>query len=295
MRACVIFNPAAKGEKAERFRQLLDSISKDCDLKRTQAAGDARLLAAKACAEGFDTVFASGGDGTLNEVVNGLAESPGALEKVRLGFLPLGTINVFARELGIPLDPATAWEKLKRAGEKKIDLPYIESGMPEARRFYFAQMAGAGLDAKAIQLVDWSLKKKFGPLAYVAAGLKAMCSAQPEIKVADGVKILSGQLVLIGNGKLYGGDYRIFPGAELSDGLLEICLFPKVNWWVLLCSGFELLWNGRLDESFVVRHRAKSFSLNGAAGTAFEVDGELAGKLPARVGLLPNALRVLCP
>src|SRR5712691_3191908 len=102
VRTCVIFNPAARGEKAKRFRRHLDDLGSDCALKLTTAAGDARRLAAEAVAEGFEIVVAAGGDGTLNEVLNGIGDAPGGFEKARLGVLPLGTVNVFARELALP-------------------------------------------------------------------------------------------------------------------------------------------------------------------------------------------------
>ena len=295
MRACVIFNPAAKGQKAERFRKLLDVISQTCELKCTSAPGDARLLSTQAVSNGFNTILAAGGDGTLNEVLNGIGDVPDGFERVRLGVLPLGTINVFARELGIPLEPGAAWDTLQQERERRIDLPFIETGTPETRRYYFAQLAGAGLDARAIELVNWPLKKKLGPLAYVVAGLKAMTESLPAVTVTDGDKVLRGELALIGNGKLYGGTYRIFPDADFSDGQLDVCVFPRTSWLVLLRCGWSLLLGGHLPESAVVRLRAKSFSVTSQADAAFEVDGELAGRLPIRVGVRPGALRVLTP
>ena len=102
MRTCVIFNPTARGEKARRFRHHLDAIGAQSTLKHTTAAGDARRLAAEAVREGFEIVVAAGGDGTLNEVLNGFSDVPDGFEQARLGVLPLGTVNVFARELAIP-------------------------------------------------------------------------------------------------------------------------------------------------------------------------------------------------
>src|SRR5688572_4255603 len=98
MKACVIFNPAARGDKARSFQARLNEISRDAVLKPTNAGGVARRLAAEAAQEGFDTIVAAGGDGTLNEVLNGIVDSDG-LNRVRLGVLPLGTANVFAKEL----------------------------------------------------------------------------------------------------------------------------------------------------------------------------------------------------
>src|SRR5271165_6284868 len=97
-RTCVIFNPTARGEKARRFRRHLDEIATQSELKLTAAVGDARRLAAEAVRQGCQQIVAAGGDGTVNEVLNGMAEVPGGFEAAALGVLPLGTVNVFARE-----------------------------------------------------------------------------------------------------------------------------------------------------------------------------------------------------
>src|SRR5262249_10138792 len=93
VRTCVIFNPAARGDKAWRFRRHLEAIGKQSTLRQTAAAGEARRLAAEAVREGFDVVVAAGGDGTLNEVLNGIGDIPDGFERARLGVLPLGTVN----------------------------------------------------------------------------------------------------------------------------------------------------------------------------------------------------------
>ena len=296
MRACVIFNPAAKGQKAARFSRCLDTIAAECVLKKTSAPGEARKLAAKAVCEGFETIIAAGGDGTLNEVLNGLGDAPDGFARARVGILPLGTVNVFARELGLPTQPDDAWRVLQQARESLIDLGCIEhQSAGVTRRDYFVQLAGAGLDARAIELVNWSLKKRIGPLAYVYAGLKALFAKPAEITVDAGGQTIRGQLVLIGNGSLYGGPFRIFPGADLRDGLLDVCVFRRANWWTLLrCGPLLLLWK-KLAEAAVVRLRVESFELLASSPTPFEIDGELAGRLPARISLKRNALRVLVP
>ena len=296
VRACVIFNPAAKGQKAERFRRSLALIAKEAALKQTTGPREARRLAAQAIAEGYDTIIAAGGDGTLNEVLNGFGDAPEGFARARLGVLPLGTVNVFAREIGIPLQPEAAWSVLRQGHERRIDLAWVDSGAAtKPERTYFAQLAGAGLDSRAIELVAWPLKKKLGPLAYVVAGLQAMREEHRQIVVSAGSHTLTGQLVLVGNGSLYGGTFRIFPGARLDDGQLDVCVFPKVNWPTLFRCGFSLLLRGQLPEAAVCRLRAPAFTCHGDRATRFEVDGELAGALPAQFGILPAALRVLTP
>jgi len=296
VRTCVIFNPAAKGQKAERFRNLLTSISSECSLKQTVTAGDARKLAASAVREGFESIIAAGGDGTVNEVLNGLSDVPQGFKLARIGVLPLGTVNVFARELGIPTKPKAAWEVLRRGNERLIDLPHVENGQGDnCTRTYFAQLAGAGLDSRAIELVDWSLKKKIGPLAYIAAGFKALDEEQTSLLVSDGTRSIRGELVLVGNGRLYGGDFHMFPDASLADGKLDVCVFPKADWFTLLKCGLPLLLTGKPPASAIIRMSAVAFTMVGQVSSRFQVDGELGGNLPARFGLQPSALRVICP
>lgn len=296
MRTCVIFNPAARGEKARRFRRHLDVIGAESALRQTTAAGDARHLAAAAVAEGYETIVAAGGDGTLNEVINGLGDAPNGFERARLAVLPLGTVNVFARELALPTKLDAAWEAIRRGQETRIDLPVVEhrAGSATERR-HFAQLAGAGLDARAIERVHWPLKKKIGPLAYVWAGLEALLGRQSQITVAGGGHSATGELVLIGNGRLYGGSYQVFPGADLRDGLLEVCVFPRINWFTLLRCGPSLLLRNRLPAAAVEAFQAESFTLTSPTPTPVEADGELIGHLPASFSLRRRCLRVVVP
>jgi diacylglycerol kinase (ATP) len=296
MRICVIFNPAARGNKARRFRRFLNELSQQCALKATTGPGDARRLAQAAVATGYDIIAAAGGDGTVNEVLNGIGDEPDGFQRARLGVLPLGTVNVFARELKIPAKLEGAWQVLKRAKETRIDLgrvDFSDEGRPAQR--YFMQLGGAGLDARAIELVSWKLKKSAGPLAYVVAGLQALMERQTRISVsADGKKI-EGELALLGNGKLYGGPFDIFPGATLDDGLLDACVFPSVNLPGLVKLAPGLLFRKKLSEHRVQRLRATKMELASAMPAGFELDGEWIGYLPATFSLEQKKLRVVIP
>ncbi len=296
MRACVIFNPAARGNKAWRFRRHLDEIGGQSALKATAAPGDARRLAAEAVNDGFDLVVAAGGDGTVNEVVNGLGDAPDGFTRAHLGVLPLGTVNVFARELKIPLRIDRAWDVLQRGRKTRIDLPCAEfSANGSHRKQYFVQLAGAGLDARAIELVDWEHKKKVGPLAYIIAGLKALREPKPKIVVRAEGRETRGELVLVGNGRLYGGPFGMFPAADLRDGLLDLCVFPCLNWPALLQCVPGLLVQQKLPENAVHRVRAKSVEVAAESAAAFELDGEWAGCLPVTFSAEREKLRVVVP
>ena len=279
-----------------RFRKHLDEVRGAWALKPTTGAGVARRLAREAVEEGFSTIVAAGGDGTLNEVLNGLVDAPDGLERARLGILPLGTINVFARELKLPLDVRKAWAILETGKESRIDLPcatYRHEGKTESR--CFIQLAGAGWDARSLELVSWELKKKIGPGAYVLAGLQALNVAHPPIRVSNGTEEWSGELVIIGNGKFYGGNFPVLHKSDAQDGVLDACIFEKVNWQKL--PGYLLDWvRGRLYKPGVTRYlQGSKLTLTSEGRACLQLEGELVGELPAELTVRQRALRVVVP
>jgi YegS/Rv2252/BmrU family lipid kinase len=296
MKTCVIFNPAARGEKAARFREHLEALSKECVLKPTFSAGGGRSLATEAVREGCEIVIAAGGDGTVNEVLNGIGDEPEGFSRVRFGVLPLGTINVFARELRMPTRFDPAWAVIRQARESKIDLPQVEFSANGATvRHFFAQIAGAGWDSRAVAMVNWEIKKKVGGLAYVWSGLQALRKPLPQITVSDGTRTLSGEMVVVGNGQLYGGNWRLFPLADLRDGVLEISVFPKLDVERILRGTWGLFTN-RLYETGAVQHlKAEKFTLSSSVQVPFHVEGENIGSLPATFSVQREALKVIVP
>jgi diacylglycerol kinase (ATP) len=295
VQTCLIFNPCAQGQRAEGFRSRLDSLFPQSIVRRTGAPGEARQLAAQAVREGFATIIAAGGDGTANEVVNGMADVPQGLASARLGIVPLGTLNVFARELGLPRDLSGAARTLAAGREMSMDLGRVEltvGGQRQGR--HFLQLAGAGLDARAVELVSWALKKKTGPLAYIAAGLNALGEKQPVITV-EGANAAAGELVLLGNGRYYGGSFEVFPEASLRDGCLDVCVLPRVTAWSCLQALLGMA-TGRLQRFWPSRHfRSPSVTLRSAERVGLQLDGEFAGELPVTFSVLPLALRVVVP
>lgn len=295
MRACIIFNPTAKGDKARHFRQHVDDLGGGIALKPTLAPGDGRRLATEAVLDGFDTLIAAGGDGTLNEVLNGLADAPNGFARARLAVLPLGTVNVFARELGLPLNLRAAWQAIQTGTERRIDAPFAEFVAPDGsrQRRWFAQLAGAGLDARAISLVDWGLKKRFAQLAYVYAGMQAMREPHPVITVEADAQRVTGEFVLVGNGRFYGGSLPVFPQAKLDDGLLDVCIFRRVSWGLMARYAMGFVTGNPLAPADLRVLRVARFKLSAAAAVPFEVEGDLCGELPVEIGLLPKVLRVV--
>jgi diacylglycerol kinase (ATP) len=290
---CVIFNPAARGEKAGRELRLLRALGAGCVFRPTESAGSAALLASEAAAEGFTTVVAAGGDGTVNEVVNGLAEDPENFQRVRLGVLPLGSTNVFALDLGIPCQFEAAWKIIQEGRERRIDLPLARfeiNGVKQRR--YFAQLAGAGLDAIALTLVKWKWKRRHPFMAYLLAGAQAMGQPKCLVNARFPRETTCGQFVLLGNGRFYGGRLPLFPRASYDDGLLDVCVFPRMNWLTLIRYGLGFL-SARLLWRREVFFQTPEVTLESTAPVLFQLDGEVAGRLPVHFTLSPRLLRVI--
>jgi diacylglycerol kinase family enzyme len=156
-------------------------------------------------------------------------------------------------------------------------------------------MAGAGVDARAVELVEWKHKKRVGYLAYVIAACKALGGPKAQIVVTDGRQSLAGEAVLIGNGRLYGGSFRVFPAADHTDGLLEVSLVRRATWWAVLRSGWGLLTRRLYTAGGVEHMRAETLNLFSALPVPFHVEGETVGHLPARFSVRRQALRVIVP
>jgi diacylglycerol kinase (ATP) len=291
-RAFVIFNPAARGEKSwrvQRFLQAKAAANHGVVLAPTAAPGDATRLAAQAVADDCKLIVAAGGDGTINEVINGIGTSG-----VTLAILPFGTVNVFARELAVPRRLDAAWALIERAEARMIDLACAEAN--GARR-YFAQLAGVGFDAAAVRCANWELKKRVGPLSYVWAGMQTL--SRPTVTVEVSVNGTGargrGPAVLIGNGRFYGGSFRMFPQARLDDGLLDVCVFENIGYFNALRYGQRVLRGAHTRNPGVCYFQAKAFSCSASAPVPFELDGEDAGDAPVRFSVVPRALRVIAP
>jgi YegS/Rv2252/BmrU family lipid kinase len=282
----VIFNPAARGEKSQRLRAFLDAkAGPTVTLAPTRRAGDAKTLAAEAVAQGYEVVVAAGGDGTINEVVNGLGTSG-----VALGVLPLGTVNVFAQELGIPRDFDAAWGVIEAGEVRTIDLGCAEA---QGQRRLFVQLAGVGFDAQAVRAANWELKKKLGPLSYLWAGAQVLWEPRRVVEVMPGGR---GSIVLIGNGRLYGGKLALFPEARLDDGKLDVCVFER--WSGLAVTRYVLgVMQGNHTRLPDVKYfQTEQFECRcDSTPVPYELDGEDAGEAPVRFSVLPRALRVIAP
>ena len=286
----VIFNPAARGEKSRRLRRFLEAkANADIVIAPTQCAGDAKSLAARAVAEGYTMVIAAGGDGTINEVINGLGTSGAAL-----GILPLGTVNVFAQELGIRRRIETAWAIIEANHTRVIDLACATAGGPPR---YFAQLAGVGFDARAVRTASWELKKRVGPLSYVWAGLKTITGKHARVEFSsNGTGTQgSGVAVLVGNGRFYGGPFPLFSQAKLDDGLLDVCVFESCGYFDVLRYAQAVLRGAHIKQRGVQYFQIDKLVCTATEAAAYQVDGEDAGDIPVTFSVLPRALQVVVP
>lgn len=282
----IIFNPKARSQKGGRVLKFLMRHANRFAVYATNHAGEARELAARFAAAGEPVVIAAGGDGTLNEVVSGLAGS-----STVLGILPAGTMNVFAREMNIPFD------SLERA------FAVIEAGLIhdvdifEANGSLFVQMAGVGFDAMVIEETTWESKKALGPLAYLLAAVKVLGEKPPQMEIicADGRRE-TGVAVLAGNGALYGGPFRFFRNASNHDSKLDVLVYKESGYKLVLDSLRGLALGGIDLMESTSCFQTESFTVTADREVPVEVDGEWVGRFSeVRFKETANRLRVLAP
>jgi len=251
----------------------------------TAAPGHATELARAAAAAAADVLLVNGGDGTINEAVNGLAGTATAL-----AVLPGGTANVWAKEARIPRDPVKAMRAAVGGERRRIDL-----GRANGRCFLL--MCGVGLDGEVVQRVNPRLKRRLGALAYLVAGLlPALRTPAWDVRLRlDGETVETPLYwMVIGNTRSYGGFRDVTLRALADDGMLDVALMRRGGLLHLVADGARLLVR-RHDRSPNVRYlRARRIELE-TAFIAMQVDGEPFGDSPLIAEALPGALNVLVP
>jgi diacylglycerol kinase (ATP) len=282
-RTCIIINPAARGAKARLAK--LQRMAKGIVIKATLGPGDAEAQAERAVEQGYDTVVAAGGDGTVNEVVNGIGTSP----NVRLGILPMGTVNVFAMEMGIPFGLEAAWKVIRARHVRHIDLA-------SANGHFFVQMAGIGFDAQVVKENSGTTKKMLGPLSYLLTATKVSVARPAKLRVfTHGRMVAEGSFVLVGNGRYYGGPFSVFRGADSQDGVLHVCVFRGSDPVSIIRYLRGALFGSVASFSDVHYFKAKNLLVEADREVPLEADGELIGHSPVKFAIRPRKLRVLAP
>jgi diacylglycerol kinase (ATP) len=282
----LILNPKARSQKGGRVARFLKHNVDRFDIHATSHAGDAREIAARIAGRGEKIVIAAGGDGTLNEVVSGLAGT-----STILGVLPAGTMNVFAREMGIPFDSLNhALDVIDRGFVRNVDL-FEANGSP------FVQMAGIGFDAQVIEETTWESKKKLGALAYLLAAVKVLGESPPKMEIvcADGRRD-EGVAVLAGNGMLYGGQFKFFRNADNQDSKLDVLVYKEAGYRLLLDSLRGLALGGIDQLNSTSYFQTEAFTVTADREVPVEVDGEWVGRFSeVRFVETANQLRVFAP
>ncbi|GAB4111322.1 MAG: diacylglycerol kinase family lipid kinase [Roseiflexaceae bacterium] len=290
-RAVVVFNPAAgqaesMAQELVACRDILRTGGWSIELTPTVAAGDGTRIARDAADLGYEVVIAAGGDGTINEVINGLAGTSTAL-----GAIPIGTMNVWIRELGLPLQPRAAAEALLKSRIHPIDLG-------RAGDRYFLLMAGIGFDAAVVNEVRSDEKRRLGAFAYAfrALGLAFRFRGARVRMLLDG-KVLRRRslLIVLGNSQLYAGIMKLTVNAVIDDGLLDLCLIRGNSFIRAPIQLMAILLGRHTDDPEIEYHRVQQLKIESRTRLPVQVDGDHLGYTPITIECVPGALQALLP
>ncbi len=278
-------NPAARGQRAHRLRERVQAIAQGAEFLFTARAGEAETLARTAVADGFTSIVAAGGDGTVNEVVNGIAGTGATL-----GLLPLGTMNVYAAELGLPANDLEAcWQIIAQEQTRHVDLP-------SANEKHFVQLAGVGFDAQAIKETSRALKRSFGPLSYIVSAAQIAARQPPRLRIESEHAVTEeGSFVLVGNGRLYGGPFPFFKQAVIDDGLFDVLIFKRLSYLEIIRYMQDVLFNSQITAPEVEYFQTTSLRVTSEGDVPVEIDGELIGNCPVQFSIRAGGLRVFAP
>ena len=291
-RTSIILNPAAG--KARDLEDVVARLARvpNGEIRISSKPGSAARFASAALRKGCDLIIAAGGDGTLNEVVNGIGENLG---DARIGLIPLGTGNDFARTIGVPDDLEAAIDLIVIGETREVDLVRVTSD--EVR--YFVNVSAGGFSGLVDEKLTSEMKKTWGPLAYLRGAAAALSDlrAYRTTLALDNSESLTLDLynVVVANGRYVAGGTLIAPEASVDDGLLDIVLIPQRSAPELALLAGQVALGTHLASDAIVFRRAAQLTVNSKPGMWFNVDGELVGNEPARFEIVPRALRFIAP
>src|SRR5258707_4005512 len=301
--ALLIHNPNA-GNGGSGRRRLLDEARRiwagggiETDLSETTGRGHATDIAQRAADEGCHLVIACGGDGTLNEIVNGLAAQKNG-HRVPLALLPGGTANILAKELALPWDIPSAAEKLVRGTIKEIALGLATPLEQPEKKKYFLSVGGAGPDGMIVYSLDLDLKARIGMLAYWWEGAREVFRYNfQHFRIRMGDQKLDASLVIVGRTKNYGGPFKITTNADLFEDQFEVMALTTQSGFRYL-SYLPTLWMGNLRGTEGVHfYKADTIICEPLDSNPVyaQVDGEPLARLPVEFKIVPRALKLLVP
>ena len=280
MKSKLIVNPVSGTDAAPDYLRTINEHLReqvgDMDIVMTVAAGDALHAAERAAREGYDHLFVAGGDGTLNEVLNGVAKVKDALATTTFGLIPLGTGNDFATALGLPEDVATALDILLQGRTVAVDVGHLNER-------YFVNVSAGGFIAEVSDAVDPQLKSIAGKLAYLIGGAQVLLDYEPVGAwlrvVAEDDRVMERELNLqmfaVCNSRMVGGGRLIAPHALIDDGLLDVCLvegMPTLEFIGLLT---RVSSGDHIEDERVTYFRARALDLRFNRTTKVNTDGEV--------------------
>ncbi|HUL16640.1 MAG TPA: diacylglycerol kinase family protein [Terriglobales bacterium] len=301
--ALLIHNPNA-GSGGEARRRELDTARRifadrgiEVTLAETRGPGEATEMAARASEEGRQLVIACGGDGTLNEIVNGLAGQQNG-QRVPLALLPAGTANVLAKELDLSWDIPRAAEQLVQGEIRELALGLATPLENPEKKRYFLSVAGAGPDGQITYALDLDLKARLGILAYWWQGVREVFAYKfPKFRVTSEGESLDASLLIVGRTKHYGGPFKITTRADLYEDQFELLALTTQSGLRYL-SYLPTLWFGDLRKAdgthFWKVDRLVCEPLDPEPVYA-QVDGEPMARLPVEFKIVPRALKLLVP
>ena len=291
MDMCIIFNPTAGS--AAQAESIRDTIAADSTITlwETTPEKPARVLAASALEKGARLIVAAGGDGTINDVVNGLA---GNFAQARLGILPLGTGNDLARTLALPLDVQEAFSLLTSGPVRKLDVVQVTTTNTTV---YGLNVAAGGFTGQMNELLTDEIKATWGPLAYLRGAvsvLPTLTDYETFIRCDDGViEQISALNVIVANGRTAAGGFMVAPTANPEDGLLDVIIVQSGSLLDLAGVTARLLVGNYIDSDLVLHRRARQVHVMARPGMWFNIDGELLTKDPVTCTVLPQTLPIV--
>lgn len=285
--AVIIGNPnsgrAGDEDYLERHARTLREGGLKVEVLNTERPDHATELATLA---GDRLVIAAGGDGTVNEVVNGLSKD------ATLGLLPLGTANVLARELGIPLNAEEACKRILNGERTRMDIGVATDTSGVERRFTL--MAGMGFDANVVNEVTPGLKRYFKMLAFPIAALKVYFKGDlPNLHIIDGDTIYVAQFAIVANGSYYGGEFQTAEDASLTNGSFEVVLVERVSTLLRADVFTRILARSPLDKAVKSVRTTEILARAPGSDVPVQIDGEIWGRLPMSFRIEPAAIQIV--
>lgn len=290
-RILAVFNPAAGRNRRFRFDHIvagLRDMGCSVSVMETTAPGHAERIA-REVGDDFDVIAAAGGDGTVNEIVNGLAGKSSSGKSIALGIIPLGTANVLADEIGLSRDAEAITRTLAVGPIRPIHV-----GRVNGRRF--VMMAGAGFDANVVSGVSLALKKVIGPLAYVwQSAVQAFREDGAGCEVTIDGTVYQTVSVVACNGRRYGGPFIAAPDASLAEDCFHVVLMQGRGWFNTARYGAALML-GRISKLHDVRLvKGREVLVRGVPGHPVQADGDIVAHLPAKIAVDPEPVQLIFP